>query len=116
MQARKFKNWTDEDFKWKWDGVEYAFPAGQETFLEDFKADHFASHLVDREMNKMNNGRGEPLSNLVVRNRLLAQCFPLVEAVTPAEALNLNEEVKTKKKKVEPEFEDLKVTPKKKIK
>lgn len=105
MHAIKFKNFTNEDFAWKFDGVEYNFPAGQETFMEDFKAHHFAKHLVDRELNKVNirtNDLGE-------RAKLEAQCFPSDEVVTPAEALNLNEVKKAKKtKKVVEEFPDLK--------
>lgn len=105
MNAKKFRNFSDEDFTWKWDGVSYTFPAGQETYLEDYKADHFAKHLVDREMGKAKI----QIDRQVERNEFTAKCFPASEEVTPAQALNLNEEVKAKKgkKKVE-EFPDLK--------
>ena len=106
MEARKFTNWTDEDFTWKFDGVSYTFKAGQEIFLEDNKANLFALHLVDREMTK----RGVVTSMQNVRNELTAKCYPSDEVVTPMEALNLNEMAKEKtkgKKKVEKEFEDL---------
>lgn len=104
MIAKKFKNFTDTDFTWKFDGIEYTFPAGSEIFLEDYKAEHFAKHLADREMNRLNivtNNVGE-------RAKLEAQCFPSTEVLTPIEALQVNEKAKKGKKKVEAEFPDLK--------
>lgn len=110
MEAKRFKNFTSEDFTWKYDGIPFTFPAGQEMFLEDFKAEHFAKHLVDREMNRLNM----ITNNMAEREKLEAQCFPSTEVVSPLEALQLNETAKTKvKKKVEPEFEDLEVKPRK---
>jgi hypothetical protein len=112
MTAKKFRNFSKEDFTWKYDGIPYTFPAGQETYMEDFKADHFAKHLIDRELN-----RTKTLTHDVnARRDLLALCFPPAEEVTPLEALNINEEVKAKKgKKKEAEFEDLDVKPKKTV-
>ena len=108
MTAKKFKNFTDKDFTYSFDSVPYTFKAGQEIFLEDYKADHFAKHLVDREMNKL----GQITSNQKQREALLVQCFPTDEAVSVAEALNIEETKKEKgkkgKKKVEEtEFPDL---------
>lgn len=111
MNAIKFKNFTNEDFEWKYDGIPYNFPAGSEMFLEDYKAHHFAKHLVDREMNKAK----VRTDFLTERAKLESQCFPASEPVTPIEAINLNEGAKVKKaKKVEPEFEELSDKPKKK--
>lgn len=104
MIAKKFKNFTDKEFSWKFDGIEYSFPAGSEIFLEDYKADHFAKHLVDREM----NAKGIVTNNLSERAKLQVQCFPSNEELTPIEALQVNEKVKKGKKKVEVEFPDLK--------
>lgn len=106
-----FKNFSSEDFSWKWDGVVYTFKVGQEIYLEDFKADHFAKHLVDRELTRQNI----PTDMLDKRAALLVQCFPTQEEVTPVEAMQLNEKAKKTSKKVEPEFEDLQVKPKKNI-
>lgn len=105
MEARKFKNFSTEDFTWKFDGIPYTFKAGQEIFLEDFKADHFTKHLVDREMNKL----GIVTNDQVKRAELAALCSPSDEVVTPLEALqeNATKKVVTKKKKEEKEFEDL---------
>lgn len=106
MQAIKFKNFSNEDFTHAYDSVPYTFKAGSEMFLEDFKAQHFAKHLVDRELNRLNLLTSDRLK----RKELETLCFPADEVVTPVEALNLNKkvEVKAKKgKKVEKEFEDL---------
>lgn len=103
MQAIQFHNFTDEDFTWKWDGIPYTFPAGSTMFLEDYKAEHFAQHLVDHEMNK----RGIPTNNLTERKKLGALCFPTIETVTPLEALQRNKGKKVSKKQVEEEFPDL---------
>ena len=104
MNAKKFKNFSDKDFSWKFDGIEHEFPAGMEIFLEDFKGDHFAKHLVNREMDRM----GLRTSDIKRREELIAKCFPTDEVVTPLEALNLNKkaDVHVEKEK-EIEFEDL---------
>lgn len=109
MQAKKFKNWSSEEFTWKYDGVPHTFPAGMEIFLESPKADHFAKHLVDRELNKL----GKP-TNSPMREELTVRCFPTEEVISQEQALNINEEVKAKAKKgkpskkvVEEEFADL---------
>lgn len=104
MNAKKFKNFSDKDFSWKFDGIEHEFPAGMEIFLEDFKGDHFAKHLVNREMDRMRLRT----SDIKRREELIAKCFPTDEVVTPLEALNLNKkaDVHVEKEK-EIEFEDL---------
>ena len=45
-----FKNFSDEHFAWKFDGVEYEFKAGEVKPMTKTEAFHFAKHLVDREM------------------------------------------------------------------
>lgn len=50
MKSVIFTNWTSEDFTWTWNSVPYTFPAGKTIYLEDYLADHFAKHLVDREL------------------------------------------------------------------
>lgn len=107
-EAKKFKNFTQSDFTWKFNGIPYTFKAGQEIYLESDKADHFAGHLVDQEMNTL----GLATDNRYERSKLLAQCFPTDEVVSAIEALQVNEKAKPKKK-VETEFADLEDTPKK---
>lgn len=109
ITARQFKNFSDTDFTWKFDGIEYTFPAGSVMFLEDFKAEHFAKHLIDRELTKA----GSHTDNKTARAELFAKCFPSAEVVTPVEALNIEETKKAVSKKkgkkvvVEEEFADL---------
>lgn len=101
----KFRNFSDEDFKWKWDGVEYTFLAGEETFLEDFKFFHFGKHLVDRELLKA----GLPL-NAPKREEFERRCIASDTKVAPREGLDRNEKSKARKRKVkkEEEFPELK--------
>lgn len=106
MKAILFRNFSDESFTWKFDGDPYTFEAGQEMYMEDFKAQHFAKHLIDRELNK----EGIPTNAQGRRSQLEALCFPALEAITPAEAIDVNtrKTTKTKAKKVEEEFPELK--------
>ena len=48
----KFTNFTDEDFTWTWNKRPWTFKAGQFMFLEQGIANHFAKHLVNRELIK----------------------------------------------------------------
>lgn len=105
MQAIKFRNWTNEEFTWKYNGIPHVFPAGMEIYMESDKAEHFAKHLTDREMHKL----GIPTDMETKRKELTAKCFPSDVVVTPEIALDINEKAKVKKgKKVEVEFPDLK--------
>lgn len=107
-----FKNFTDKEFVCSWDSVPYRFPPGREQYVEDWKADHFAKHLVDRVMQE----KGMITSNKVERDMFLALALPGEESITQDEALDkkareevaeAKEEVKKKKtsKKVEEEEE-----------
>ena len=117
--AKKFKNFSQEDFTWKWNGDPYTFPANSEIYLEEFKANHFAKHLIDRELNRLNIRT----NHITERARLELLFFPTTEVLTSSEALNIEEKKKEEKiieavkakrgrpaKKVEKEeeFEDLK--------
>lgn len=104
MEAKQFHNFSNEDFTWKFDGIEYTFKAGQTMFLEDFKVVHFTKHLVDREMN-----RAKLPTNHQTRTTFEAKCVPSDEVVTPREALDINEKAKVvvKAKKAEVEFAGL---------
>lgn len=112
-----FKNFTKEEFVCSWDGTPYRFAPEKEMYVEDWKAEHFAKHLVDRVMHKA----GQITSNKFERDLLLVQALPSEVVISGDEALDLNarEEVKEKvdeakktkaSKKVvaEEEFSDLK--------
>lgn len=112
-----FKNFSDEDFTHTWDSVPYTFKAGQEIFMEDWKALHFAKHLVQRELNKLNRPTNDPS-----RIGLMKKCMPTAEAIVASdqsslqtELLNvdhdsdkLNDSMPKKNNKPENEFEGLK--------
>jgi hypothetical protein len=70
VKAMLFKNWSDEDFSYPFDKCLYEFKAGTSTMLPSHLAEHFAKHLVDREMNKMGLVTDAPQ-----RNELLSRCF-----------------------------------------
>lgn len=105
MEAIKFKNYTDRDFVWSFDGVSYTFKAGQEMYMEDFKAHFFAKHLADEECNRLDIPTNDPR-----RNELEAKCFPADEAISVEEAIDAEAKKKPAKKAVkadEKEFEEL---------
>jgi hypothetical protein len=107
-----FKNFTDQEFVCSWDSVPYRFPAGKEMYVEDWKAQHFAKHLVDRVMNQ----KGMITTNMNERTPLLKLAMPDEEAITNDEAIDIEarkevaekKTVKKTEKKVEEEFAGLK--------
>lgn len=64
-----FTNFSNEDFTQKWDNVPYTFKAGESKYLPGYLAEHFAKHLIDRELNK--NGKRTDDSS---RQALLNNC------------------------------------------
>lgn len=50
----KFTNFSKEDFTWTWNKIPYRFPAGEFRFMETNLANHFAKHLINRELLKQN--------------------------------------------------------------
>jgi hypothetical protein len=52
MKSVVFFNWSDEDFTWTWDKKPWDFAAGSKVYIQDYLANHFAKHLVDRELLK----------------------------------------------------------------
>lgn len=107
MQALKFKNFSDEDFVGVWNSVPFTIPAGMEMYFEDYKAQHFAKHLIDRELNRLDI----KTNNQVERNKLMSLALPGDEPISPEEVVDKIEKAKRapRKKKVEKEeeFSDL---------
>jgi hypothetical protein len=91
MEAVTFKNFTDKSFTWAYDGMSYTFQPGQEVMLEDFKAFHFAKHLVDQAMNDAGLPTDDPR-----RKGFEEQCIVSTQEVSPVESLAI--EVKKPKK------------------
>ena len=72
-----FRNWTKKDFTHIWNGVPYSFKVGEEMYLELPLAEHFACHLIDREL----NDKKLP-TNHFSRQELIDKCL-----VTPDEKI-----------------------------
>lgn len=50
MKTALFVNFTTEDFTGYWDGKPKTIKAGQQLWMPDYLASHFAKHLVNREL------------------------------------------------------------------
>lgn len=70
MNTKVFVNFSKTLFTGRWDSVPYNIKPGQEVMLEDWKANHFAKHLVDRELQLL----GKEVNDQS-RDSLLAKCF-----------------------------------------
>lgn len=97
MQTCLFTNWTDETFTGVWDKQSYEIKSGASIYLEDWKAEHFAKHLIDRELNKIGKSTADP-----IRDALKAKCFGSVEAVK-TDILNKVEAPKAEGKEIKEE-------------
>lgn len=107
-----FTNWTSEDFTYSFDGAPWHFKAGSSIYLEEPKAEHFAKHLVDRELHK----KGLQV-NFQGRTEMVQRCFghvaeeKLVGPEIETQLMNLNNPLPVAESKAEPqeeEFPDLK--------
>ena len=109
-QAIRFTNFSEEDFVGVWNGEEFLIKKGESILLQDFLAEHFAKHLVDRELNK----KKLPTSLVQHRNPLMALCLGNVkveaESDLKLEQKMMNEpkeEPKSQEKASEEDFEGL---------
>lgn len=50
MKTAQFTNFTDEEFEGAWDGKVKRFKPGQSVYMPDYLAQHYAKHLVNREL------------------------------------------------------------------
>lgn len=50
MKTALFTNWTDREFVGSWDGKVKRFAPGQSLYMPDYLAQHFAKHLTNREL------------------------------------------------------------------
>jgi hypothetical protein len=89
-KAVMFTNWMEKEFTWNWGGEPYTFPPGKTIYLEDFKANHFANHLVDQYL----NDKGLP-TNHFSRQELVNKCVK-IESTVEAEPSKLNTEMLNK--------------------
>jgi hypothetical protein len=88
--------------------VPYRFAPGKEMYVEDWKAAHFAKHLVNKVMN-----RGNMITtNMVQRDPLLRLALPDGISVSQEEMLDINarEEVAEKTEEIKKEIKSKKTS------
>jgi hypothetical protein len=73
--AKRFTNFSEELFIHKWNSEEWKFNPGETVLLQGYLAEHFAKHLVDREMQK----EGKPINDFATRNLMMSKCLGGVE-------------------------------------
>lgn len=106
-----FKNFSEEEFVCSWDGTPYRFAAGKEMYVEDWKAEHFAKHLVDRVMHK----KDLMTNNMAERNVFLALALPDADILNSDEAFDLEARKEAEEKEVEIKSEVTKKKASKKV-
>lgn len=89
ITAVNFTNWTKEDFAHTWDGVLYNFQAGSTMILEDWKAVHFAKHLINRELLKLE----KRTDDRVLTEEMLAKTIQSQEDSEPKSQDEVNTEI-----------------------
>jgi hypothetical protein len=109
----------------KWDGVPDTFAPHASRYMEEWRANHYAKHLINRELDKM----GKQINDVKLRGELLAKCIInkgesvensniemelMNKNIKAAEVPNVSSELPKKKlgrpaktKVEEPEFADL---------
>lgn len=104
----------------KWDSVPDSFAPGASRYMEDWRAEHYAKHLINRELDRAN----KPISDIKLREDMLKLCVMDQSAAevpastvdmelmnknaTPAVTLEKSKKKVIKKETKEPEFPDLK--------
>lgn len=96
MQTKTFVNFSNEEFIGYWDSVPYRIKPGQAVMFEDWKAEHFAKHLVDRELQKL----GKEINDQS-RQSFVDKCF-VAEVEENEELADLPEETKLLNQKKKP--------------
>lgn len=70
-----FKNWTDNDFTYKYAGEDHTFIAGASYSIPADIAIHFAQHLAERELFKSADEKDHALPIAKVQE-MVNKCFP----------------------------------------
>ena len=94
-----FKNFSETDFTYPFDGKNYTFKSGQEEPMDKGEALHFQKHLVDRELTAMEDKRivdgvGKEIrtNNVIERKKLEDMCIFVVPEEVPAEGTEDSQE------------------------
>lgn len=103
-----FKNWTDEDFTCTWNKVPHSFKAGESRHMEDWKAEHFANHLADRELIRSGKETIDPSKPALIQKALSGGEEVVKEKMVSELAEKNVENVEKVVEKEEEEFPDLK--------
>ena len=110
--AKRFTNFSDENFIGVYDKVEYKLKAGETMMFPSYLAEHFAKHLIDREINRLNRSTNTP----TLRAEMMLKCLGEVEVEEENDekvaVAILNKKIKAKAgletpKVLEEEFEGL---------
>lgn len=114
-----FTNFSDEDFSHAHGGMMHSFKAGQEVYLEEEKAHHFAKHLIDRELNKLSEEKNEEIrkkatnlweanghyvdltKNEQMRKEMMKKCLSDISSEDVDEDMPVDVQVKNKNMKSE---------------
>lgn len=94
--AKRFTNFSDEDFTGEWNSEKFLIKKGETLLLQDYLAEHFAKHLIDRELNKQKINTSLQVERQKLYNLICGSVE--VESSSPekleTEILNKKEEVK----------------------
>jgi hypothetical protein len=104
LKIVRFVNFSSEDFVGKWNGVPQVIPAGSSIPMEDWRARHYAKHLINRELQRTDAAGKEVYpggskltsprkpQDIPVWNELLSKCI-VVEGAKEVPASNAAMEV-----------------------
>lgn len=79
--AKRFTNFSDQDFSCSWNKEIYTVKAKETILLPGYLADHLAKHLIDRELTK----EGVPTDRIPAREEKMQLCLGEVEIKTTSE-------------------------------
>lgn len=88
VKAIPFFNFTDKVFSWTWDGVPYTFEPMTSFLMEDWKAAHFAKHLVNHVLNMEGKSVADQL-----RGSYIARALPSLSRPIEVEASRIETEL-----------------------
>ena len=77
-KAILFRNWTNEEFSYKWANQPYTFQPGETRYFPEGLAHHFAKHLTDKMLTQSgkdvdDQGRAEMYSKCLIDGSITAQ-------------------------------------------
>lgn len=87
-KAVPFFNFTDKPFSHTWDSVPYEFDPMQSYMMEDWKAEHFAKHLVNHVLNLSGKSVADQS-----RESLLRKALPKSDRIVEVEESKIETEL-----------------------